>query len=668
MISFGREITGDFSLAARREWLLTDGLGGWASGTVSGANTRRYHGLFIPALAPPLGRTVLVTKFNEWATREQDRYPLSANEYADGTIHPDGFIHLESFHLEQGLPVWTYALRDLQIEKRIWLGQGHAAAYVAYRYRRGTRPVTLEITPMVAARDSHGETSSAGWTPDVQACDGGIHIRAGSREFWIKTTGGSYSYDPSCCWHWGIKHRLETERGLPDREDQFAAGTFRIILDPDASPYVIFAMTLDGASPPPKLPSRSEAQGTAAGGQPEWIRQLSHAAAQFLVKRARGTTVIAGYHWFEDWGRDTMIALPGLCLTTGRVAEAASILRTWGTLVRDGLLPNRITDGNAQPDYNTADAALWYVHAIDRYVSITDDQALIRDLWPVLEDIMSRHLRGTRFGIHADQTDGLLYAGEPGVAVTWMDAKIGDWVVTPRIGKPVEINALWVNALRVMEKLALRLRTAPAHDYSLLAKRAASSFDRYWNPMTGCLFDVLDGPAGHDPAIRPNQLFAVSLPHAPVDADSPRAKAIVNVCAEHLLTSYGLRSLSPEDPAYVGVYTGDRQARDSAYHQGTVWAWLIGPFVDAHVRVHRDPALARSFLLPFEQHLADYGLGSIAELFDGNPPHCPRGGIAQAWSVAEVLRAWMLLAGEVKRKKSKGKSEAAIKRKRPTES
>lgn len=644
MISFGREITADFSLAARREWLVTDGLGGWASGTVSGANTRRYHGLFVPALMPPLGRTVLVTKFNEWATREQTRYPLSANEYADGTIHPDGFIHLESFRLEQGLPVWTYAIRDVQLEKRVWVSHSRPAAYVAYRCRRGTRPVTLEIMPMVTARDSHGETLAAGGAPDVQACEGGIRIRAGSYEFWITATGGSY--EPSCGWHWGITHRIETERGLPAHEDQFAAGTFRITLAPPqhkdgAGTAVIFAMTLDGAAPPSKLPSPSKPDGASTDGQPEWIRQLSRAAGQFLVRRGTGTTIIAGYHWFEDWGRDTMIALPGLCLATGRLAEAASILRTWGSFVRDGLLPNRIPDGNEQPEYNTADATLWFFHALARYAAVTDDRTLVRDLWPVLEEIMSRHLRGTRYGIRADQTDGLLFAGEPGVAVTWMDARIGDRVITPRIGKPVEINALWVNALRVMEQLASRLRVAPAHDYGLLAKRAASSFDRYWNAATGCLFDVLDGPAGHDPAIRPNQLLAVSLPHAPVEADSPHAKAIVDVCAEHLLTSYGLRSLSPEDPAYAGAYAGDQSARDRAYHQGTVWAWLIGPFVDAHRRVYRDAVLARAFLLPFEQHLADYGLGTIAELFDGNPPHRPRGCIAQAWSVAEVLRAWM---------------------------
>jgi predicted glycogen debranching enzyme len=641
MVSFGRDITSDFSRATRREWLVTDGVGGWASGTVSGANTRRYHGLFVPALAPPLGRTVLVTKFNEWATVGSDRYPLSSNEYADGTIAPEGFLHVESFRLEQGLPVWIYELDDVQIEKRVWLAQGRPGACVGYRYLRGTRPVTLEITPMVTARDSHAETRGGGWAPEVRPADGGIRVRAHDHEFWITLAG---AFEASGCWHWGIKHRVETERGLPDREDQFAAGTFRIRLDPKTTSEVIAAMTLDGVATPSRFPSDSGRR-EADGDRPEWIRQLGRAAGQFLVRRGSGTTVMAGYHWFEDWGRDTMISLPGLCLATGRFAEAASILRTWASLVSDGLLPNRIPDGSLRPDYNTADATLWYLHAIDRYAAVTEDWTLVRDLWPVLEEIVGRHLRGTRYGIHMDQQDGLLAAGEPGVAVTWMDAKIGDWVVTPRIGKPVEINALWVNALRVMDQFAQRLRVAPAHDYSLLAKRAAGSFDRYWNPATGCLYDVLDGPAGDDPAIRPNQLLAVSLPHAPVEADSPRAKAVVDVCARHLLTSYGLRSLSQADPAYIGTYDGDWRARDGAYHQGTVWAWLIGPFVDAHLRVYREPALARSFLLPFEQHLAEYGLGSIAEIFDGDPPHHPRGCIAQAWSVAEVLRAWMSLEG-----------------------
>lgn len=692
MIVFGRDLTADFAAACRREWLVTDGLGGWASGTVSGANTRRYHGLFVPALAPPLGRTVLVTKFNEWVTVGQERYPLSSNEYADGTIDPWGFRHLEDFRLEDGLPVWTYAFGETQIQKRVWLAQGEPVAHVAYVCHRGSRPVTLEVIPMVTARDAHGETAGAGWMPQVQPVKDGAWVRAGAYEFWIRANRGAY--DSAGVWHLGIKHRAETERGLGDREDQFAAGTFTIPLAPPDSravggrPGAVFAMTLDDR-PAPRWPlARSRASRQPPGSkdrtfhalsaperarvasrtsspegkavlesEPEWIRQLTQAAAQFLVRRGNGTTIIAGYHWFGDWGRDTMIALPGLCLATRRFAEAASILKTWAGFVNAGLLPNRFPDQGTSPEYNSADATLWYLHAIDRYVEATKDLTLAGALWPVLEDIIGWHQAGTRHGIHMDPADGLLHAGEPGVALTWMDAKVGDWVVTPRMGKPVEINALWVNALRVMHGLASRLRVTPAHDYLGLAEGAVAAFDRYWNPDANALFDVIDGPDGQDPAIRPNQLFAVSLPHAPIGPDHPRAEAVVDLCAQHLLTSYGLRSLSPRDPAYIGTYAGHWTARDGAYHQGTVWGWLIGPFVEAHYRVRRDAGLARSFLEPFEQHLADAGLGTIGEIFDGDAPHTPRGCIAQAWSVAEVLRVWHMLRddGQGASKKAKGK-------------
>lgn len=679
MLIFGREVTSDFATASRREWLLTDGLGGWASGTVSGANTRRYHGLFVPALAPPVGRTMLVTKLNEWVTVGEHRFPLSCNEYADGTVHPAGFKHLESFRLEEGLPVWTYSFGDVQIQKWIWLGRGNPAAYVTYRLQRGIRPITLEVIPMVTARDAHGETNGAGWAPDVAAVADGACINAWAHTFWIKASAGSYK--PGGQWHWNIKHRVETERGLPDREDQFAAGKFTVTLEAgnpmgqDSRGAITFAMTLEGAPPPEQFPSPASvpAPNASATGRhrrkdltrpdtartsgevPEWIRQLARAADQFLVRRdtrcnqeqrVPGTTVLAGYHWFGEWGRDTMIALPGLCLTTGRYREAASILRTWAKFASQGMLPNRFPEEGKSPEYHSADATLWYFYALDRYVEATGDPTLARELWHLLEEIIDWHWRGTRYTIHVDPTDGLLYAGEPGLALTWMDAKVGDWVVTPRTGKPVSVNALWVNALRVMARLASRLATTATHDYARLAERAVASFDLYWNPKAGCLFDVIDGPDGNDPAVRPNQLFAVSLPYAPLDATNPRAKAVVDVCTEQLLTSYGLRSLAPNHRAYIGTCSGGVVARDSAYHQGTVWAWLIGPFVDAHYRVYRDAAQALSFLLPFEQHLADFGLGSIAEIFDGDPPHTPRGCIAQAWSVAEVLRTWISLQAE----------------------
>jgi predicted glycogen debranching enzyme len=350
-----------------------------------------------------------------------------------------------------------------------------------------------------------------------------------------------------------------------------------------------------------------------------------------------GRTVIAGYHWFGDWGRDTMISLPGLTLVTGRHDVAARILRTCAHFVDQGMLPNRFPDEDETPEYNTVDAALWYFEAISAYHTATGDDVLLRDLFPVLQEIIEWHLRGTRYNIRMDPDDGLICAGKPGVQLTWMDAKVEEWVVTPRIGKPVEISALWYNALRIMAGFAHRLGEAAAA-YDAAADQTRASFARFWNAEAGYCYDVLDGPKGNDPTLRPNQLLAVSLPYSPLTEEQQRA--VVDACARHLLTSHGLRSLAPDDPAYVGHYGGEQHQRDRAYHQGTVWGWLIGPFVTAYLRVYGDRELARSFLRPLMHHLADHGVGSISEIFDGDPPFTPRGCIAQAWSVAEVLRAW----------------------------
>jgi predicted glycogen debranching enzyme len=651
MIHFGREITGVFDLAARREWLVTNGLGGWASGTVSGANTRRYHGLFVPALNPPLGRTVLVSQLNEHVTTGNQAFPLSSNEYGSGTIGPHGYRHIESFRLDGLIPTWTFAVDDALLEKRVWMLHGHDTTLVTYTLRRAAHPIVLDVLAMVTHRDAHVETRGGGWQPNVSPIPNGAQIQAGEVEFRLLANRGDFT--PLRDWHWDIKHRVETERGLPDREDQFAAGIFTAELAPGET-FALVA-TLD---PNPSLDweaalaaERARAAGLVAQAgmqsEPEWIQQLVLAADQFVVKRGAGQTVIAGYHWFGDWGRDTMIALPGLTLATRRYDVAADILRTFARFVSEGMLPNRFPDEGEQPEYNTVDATLWYFHALDRYVEASGDDDLARELSPMLEDIVGWHMRGTRYRICMDEVDGLIYAGEPGVQLTWMDAKVRDWVVTPRIGKPVEINALWINALRVMETLCRRLNLAAQHPYAELAARATASFGKFWYAEGGYLYDLIEGPEGRDAALRPNQLFAISLPHAPLAAQEHalRIRSIVDACAAHLLTSYGLRSLSPGHPAYVGEYMGERIQRDAAYHQGTVWGWLVGPFVDAHLRAYGDPEAARSFLAPFEHHLSDFGLGSIAEIFEGDAPFRPCGCIAQAWSVAEVLRAWRVVNG-----------------------
>ncbi|MDT8283282.1 MAG: amylo-alpha-1,6-glucosidase, partial [Gammaproteobacteria bacterium] len=387
-------------------------------------------------------------------------------------------------------------------------------------------------------------------------------------------------------------------------------------------------------------------------GYSDWIRQLALAADQFIVERYQdgqpvGKTIIAGYPWFSDWGRDTMIALPGLTLSTKRFDVAASILRTFARHVSEGMLPNRFPDSAQTPEYNTVDATLWYFHAIDQYTQHSGDRRLAAELYPILSEIIVWQQRGTRYGIKVDPQDGLLAAGEEGMQLTWMDARVGDRVVTPRIGKAVEINALWYNALHVMAGLAQQLgHKTQAAKFQKAAAQVKTGFQRFWNETRGCLFDVIDSPDGkpgndghsYDDSLRPNQLFAVSLPHSPLHA--AQQKSIVDVCASELLTSHGLRSLARGDEAYVSHYQGSPVQRDGAYHQGTVWAWLIGPFVDAHYRVYQNAAIARSFLQPLGLHLSTACLGSISEIFDAQAPFTARGCFAQAWSVSEVLRVW----------------------------
>jgi len=384
-----------------------------------------------------------------------------------------------------------------------------------------------------------------------------------------------------------------------------------------------------------------------AADAPPWIRHLVLAADQFVVRRPlpddpKGMSVIAGYHWFGDWGRDTMIALPGLTISTGRPEVARRILGTFARFVDQGMLPNRFPDAGEAPEYNTVDATLWYFEAIRAYHAATGDDGLLKDLFPVLEEIVRWHQKGTRYGIAEDPTDGLLRAGEPGVQLTWMDAKVGDWVVTPRIGKPIEVNALWHNALRAMGRFAQRLGR-PAGRWEGLADRTRTGFARFWNAGAGYCFDVLDGPDGDDGALRPNQIFAVSLPESPLPRD--RQRQVVDACARHLLTSFGLRSLAPGHPAYQGRYGGGPRERDAVYHQGTVWGWLLGPFALAHLRVYGDRAASAAFLSPMAHQLADFGVGSLGEIFDGDAPFAPCGCIAQAWTVSETLRAWMEIAG-----------------------
>jgi len=667
MIHFGREITGSLEASLRREWLVTNGLGGYALGTLAGSRTRRYHGLLVAALRPPVERTLLVAGLDAWVEIDGRRSPLVTHEWAAGVVLPDGYRHLESFRLEGSIPVFVWGLGDLRLEQRIWMAHGRNTTYVTYTYQRGAANVRMALKPLCAWRDHH-KLTKGGYPVQVQACrpawpDGaGIVIRpqpersgepAGS--FRMLTNRGTLT--PEAEWWWSFHLSEEKRRGLDDQEDLFAAGALSAHLRPGDTLAVVF--TAEEASPDEwqaALAAEQDRQRALLDraeldGAPDWIRQLALAADQFVVARQfdgrQGQTIVAGYPWFSDWGRDTLISLPGLTLALGRAEEAAAILRTYARYVSQGMLPNRFPEVGETPDYNQVDATLWYFQAIYAYWrAAAHPDPLLRELYPVLVDILGWHIRGTRFAIHQDQTDGLLYAGLPGTQLTWMDAKVDEWVVTPRVGKPVEVNALWYNALRITAELAATLgEDADASRFSAEAERVRASFrQRFWY-SGGYLCDVVDGPEGDDLTLRPNQLLAVSLPFDLVERD--QARAVVDLCARELIISYGLRSLAPDESEYVGHYGGGRVQRDGSYHQGTAWAWLLGPFLAAHYRVYGDAALALSYLAPLADHLDDAGLGSISEIFDGDPPHTPRGAVAQAWSVSEALRLWRILAPEL---------------------
>jgi predicted glycogen debranching enzyme len=655
---------GDWSTvehAAGREWLVTNGMGGFACGTLGDINTRRYHGLLMAALSPPLGRTLLVAKLDVTARYAGEDYALFANEFADGTVTPRGYLHLESFRLENGAPVWRYALADAVIEKRILMQPGRNATYLDFSVLRASDVLQLELRPLCAYRDFHGH-GRGGENMGLHEIPDGVELAAftGARPYRISCAGARFLPEP--VWYWNFKHRAETARGLDDTEDMFCPGRFILSLKAGKQATVVLSAEPSAPITFSAIKKASDRRRDAALAAlppdvPGWIRQLALAADQFIVDRYRdgrpaGKTVIAGYPWFGDWGRDTMIALPGLTLALRRFDEAASILRTFADHISEGMLPNRFPDGGEVPEYNTVDATLWYFHAVDQYTQSSGDVSLATELYPVLADIIDWHLRGTRYGIKVDPRDGLLAAGVPGVQLTWMDAKIGDWVVTPRIGKAVEVNALWYNALGVMANLSDRLgKKKQAAQYKLVAAQAQAGFSRFWNADLGCLYDVIDGPEGetgtdgrkYDRRLRPNQLLAVSLPHSPLGKE--QQKSIVDVCARALLTSHGLRSLARTEPGYAPYYAGGPGQRDAAYHQGTVWAWLIGPFVDAHYRVYRDAPKAQAFLEPLGLHLAHGCVGSVSEVFDAEPPFAPGGCFAQAWSVSEVLRAWFQMHG-----------------------
>lgn len=656
LLEFGRDTCGDLGEATRREWLETNGLGGFSSSTIAGLHTRRYHGLLMAATHPPVGRDLLLSKLEETFVVDGRRYELSANQYP-GVVHPQGYRFLKSFRLDP-FPVFTYEVEGIEIVKTVFMLHGENTTVIQYEFRRGEtgddssltpRPSSLlfELRPMIAFRDYHSTThENDAINSEVATEEGLVTLKPYDEMPALHLAHDAGEVVRGGCWYRNFEYAIERERGLDFHEDLFSPCVLKFDVSNHAEINVIASTERRDAKRAAEYRAAEieRREGVAAGSpsDDEFVRALVAAADSYIVGRGERKTVIAGYHWFGDWGRDTMIALPGLTLVTGRADVAKSILLEFARHVDQGMLPNRFPEAGETPEYNTVDATLWYFNAVHAFLKLTNDYEFVREhLYDVLSDIVGWHERGTRYRIHAD-ADGLLFAGEPGVQLTWMDAKIGDWVVTPRTGKAVEIQALWYNALRVMELLGRAFgRAEDEQKFREMAERAQRGFnEQFWNEELGCLYDLVDGDM-RDASIRPNQIIAASLPHLMLSEE--RARRVVGVVERELLTPFGLRSLARGDAAYRGRYEGDGRSRDSVYHQGTVWAWLMGPFISAYVRAHgrseESRRKAAAWLAPLGEHLSVAGLNHISEIFDGDEPHAPRGCAAQAWSVSEVLRA-----------------------------
>ena len=645
-VHLDRTVTQNFAEAIGREWLETNGIGGWASSTISNVHTRRYHGLLVAATRPPVGRVVLLSKLDETLVREDARIELGANVYP-GSVHPQGYRYLTAFSRDF-FPSFTYEVDGIVLQKTVAAIHGENTTVILYQVIEAPENFKLELRPFVAGRDYHSLAQANSsirreslFSDDIWS----YQPYAQLPELYMLLPGTAFAANPD--WYYSFEYLAEKQRGQDFREDLFTPGVFTISLKTGDQLGIIVSTDNPIGRDAENLVAEEKARRKnlflTLPVADELTRALTLAADQFVVRRGDDLkTIIAGYHWFTDWGRDTMIALPGLTLVTGRYADAKKILQAFAENIDQGMLPNRFPDAGEKPEYNTVDATLWFFVAAYKYHLYTRDQAFLKEiLLPVMAEMLDWHQRGTRYGIHME-SDGLLVAGEPGVQLTWMDAKIADWVVTPRSGKAVEINALWYNAVAIYARLLHMVgRQEEAKTYQTLAKKIIKRFVQvFWNPEGGYLFDGVDGEQ-RDDAIRPNQILALSLPFALLGRT--RARQVLKTVEDHLLTPVGLRSLSPQDPAFHPTYQGNSYQRDSAYHQGTVWAWLLGPYLTALVRVRGKTGQKQGLKLvqAIENHLSESGIGQISEIFDGDAPHAPRGCIAQAWSVAEIVRAYV---------------------------
>jgi len=643
MISIDSEICTDLDRSSKLEWLETNGIGGFACSTVSGINTRRYHGLLTAAIRPPLGRITILSKFEEVLKIDGKSYEISANKYPD-SIHPEGFMYLRSFRLDP-FPVWTYKINDISVERKIFMVYGSNATVCQWSVDdKNKSDVSLELKPMLSFVGYHS----------LQTESSGLDLVLESEKDWISVTPGNglpqlfighnaQEIHRTGHWYRNFEYTLEQSRGYDFHEDLFQP--FSLTFDFSDQARVIASTEKHDIANIENL-ERAEVDRRAtlieiANAKDDLTKQLALAADKFIVSRGDGETIIAGYPWFSDWGRDTMISLSGLTLATNREGIAKNILSEFSNHISQGMIPNRFPDEGEEPEYNTVDATLWYFEAIRAYTEKTDDYNFVEDkLYEKLVEIIYWHQKGTRFNIRVEK-DGLLYAGEKGSQLTWMDAKDGNEVFTPRIGKAVEIQALWYNALKIMEDLAERFGDQDGnYQYREMAAQAKKRFNKtFWNREQECLFDVVTDEY-NDASIRPNQIFAVSLKHSMLSMF--RAKKVVQNVEKELFTPLGLRSLSPGDQNYRSIYKGSPYERDSAYHQGTVWAWLMGAFITSVKRVYPNGRKSKKYisdiLKGFNAHLKTAGIGQISEIFDADEPHIPRGCFAQAWSVAEILR------------------------------
>jgi predicted glycogen debranching enzyme len=627
-IAFGPEACGTLSESSLREWLVADGVGGYAMGTVSGLRTRRYHGLLVVAVDGPANRMLALAALDPVLLVGDARIRLATDEWGSGAVDPRGNELLVSFDLEDGVPRWRWQAGGVVVERELACAYGSPVVGVVHRLLAADRPVRLELTPLCTWRNVHGERFANG-DPGVEATAGGFNF-----EHAYRVVGEGW--EPGGSWYRDVRAREEAARGLSDREDLWAAGTFVAELEPGSTHEVTASAAPFGGKTPAATKLVAAARGRAtkllkqAKATDATDAQLILAADQFTITTAGRPTAVAGYPWFGEWSRDLMTSYEGLYLSTRRANEGREVLLTSGATVSEGMLANTADTGSLE--YNTVDGTLWFVHALGRHVSVTGDYDLGAELAPVLEQIVDHHLEGTRFGIGVDESDGLLRQGADGWALTWMDARIDGVPVTPRVGKPVEVNALWLRTLGVAAELT---EDSGFRDRcTAVRERAMASFvNRFVRSDGDGLFDVIDGPEGDDVSVRPNQLLAVSLPNGPLDADV--ARSVVGVCRRSLLTPLGLRSLAPDDPRYRPYHRGGPADRDGAYHQGTVWPWLLGPYVDA-AGAAGEPV--DGVLAGIEAHLGDWGVGSVSETTDGAAPNAATGCPFQAWSVAEVLR------------------------------